>query len=211
MSNLEQEMEFLFEAEEDNGIETAQETDDEFLNENNYASYGERFYEIASRDSEMSYEFESDMGEVLDDMEREYFWGGLKKLARKGFNKLSKKAMQMAGGNLKGLLKNAAKMGLNSVLPGSGAALSALGMEVSAEREAWDGFAHFSREAYENLAEEVGKTELLDPQNLGALTNVATKAFNSAFSKRKSAANSGGGRIHRISASKGDTIVIKVS
>jgi hypothetical protein len=46
----------------------------------------ERFMEIGTRQFESSYEVDEAMGEVLDDIEREYFFGAIKR----GLKKLSK-------------------------------------------------------------------------------------------------------------------------
>ena len=142
----------------------------------------ERFMEIGTRQFETSYEADEAMGEVLDDIEREYFFGaikrGLKKLSKnKLIRSLAKKglslgvnkflpglqgALQLARGNVKGALLNFGKQALGSVVPGGGAvldAVKAIGLQPGGgetrERETWENYVNLSREAYEHLAENL--------------------------------------------------------
>jgi hypothetical protein len=142
----------------------------------------ERFMEIGTRQFESSYEVDEAMGEVLDDIEREYFFGaikrGLKKLSKNkllkslakkgltmGVNKFFpglKGALQLARGNVKGALLNFGKQALGSVVPGGGAMVDAVqsiglnsGGGEAQERETWENYVNLSREAYEHLAENL--------------------------------------------------------
>ncbi|HEU4651787.1 MAG TPA: hypothetical protein VFS49_10270, partial [Croceibacterium sp.] len=139
----------------------------------------ERLMEIGSREFESPYEADAAMSEVLDDIEREYFFGALKRglksltknrmlrsLAQKGLsmgvNKFFpglKGALQLARGNVKGALLNFGKQALGSVVPGGGAMLDAvksIGLQAgdgpAQERETWENYVNLSREAYEHLA-----------------------------------------------------------
>lgn len=181
-------LEFEQDEEQADDLEVSFEQDDsEFEFEGDYGDsrsgeFVERFLEISGRQFESSYEVDEAMGEVLDDIEREYFFGaikrGLKKLsknkllrslARKGltmgvnrFFPGLKGALQLARGNVKGALLNFGKQALGSVVPGGGAmvdAVSSLGLQsgggANQERETWENYVNLSREAYEHLAENL--------------------------------------------------------
>ena len=188
------EFEFLVEDNELDELEIADEelgTDDEF---------GDRLYELAQREYESEAEVDREVNQVLDEMEREYFWGSLKKLgksrllrrlARKGFD-LAKSRIpalqalrgitQLARGNLKGSLGQLMKAGLGTAFPGAApflpAALSAFGFEVGEDpaenRGAWHSIANVAREAYEYLAENLDE-EIDDPIVAGELANRAVR------------------------------------
>jgi hypothetical protein len=64
----------------------------EWLEPNN-SSYGERFFELSQREFESESEIDEAVNEILDDMEREYFLGGIFK---GGFNKLKNAARKLA-------------------------------------------------------------------------------------------------------------------
>ncbi|MBO9623867.1 MAG: hypothetical protein J7500_14255 [Sphingomonas sp.] len=158
------------EFESGSGGEYADQTEHEFV---------ERLLEIGSRNFESPYEADAAMSEVLDDIEREYFFGALKRglksltknkmlrsLAKKGltlgvnrFFPGLKGALQLARGNVKGALLNFGKQALGSVVPGGGAmldAVKAIGLQAgdgpAQERETWENYVNLSREAYEHLA-----------------------------------------------------------
>jgi hypothetical protein len=136
---------------------------------------------------------------------------------------------QLARGNLGGSLRALAKAGLASAIPGGAAvlpALSALGFEASqdqdAEREAWDNFANIAREAYETLADTL--TPNAD-QPLEA-SRLANSAFQSAMARYSGAGaraygprrgrygsgtGSGTGRRIRVTASRGDTVIVRIT
>jgi hypothetical protein len=104
MSELEREFEFEMEAESDDEFEGEFEeefefelddefefeADDEFegMEDQEYGNdYAERFYELSQRQFESESEVDTAINEVLDDMEREYFFGkalrGIKNIAKK--------------------------------------------------------------------------------------------------------------------------------
>jgi hypothetical protein len=102
------------------------------------SDYARRFYELAQREFESERELESAIGQVIDDMEREYFFGGLMKKVSAAGRKLLKKGVQLAKhhpafqavkaitqlprGNLKGMLGNLAKAAIGaagSAFPGA--------------------------------------------------------------------------------------------
>jgi hypothetical protein len=184
------EQDFEFEQDEELPDDTEvsfEKEDSDFEFEGDYVNsrsqeFVERFLELGGRQFETSYEVDAAMSEVLDDIEREYFFGaikrGLKKLSKNkllkslakkglsmGVNKFFpglKGALQLARGNVKGALLNFGKQALGSVVPGGGAMLdtvTSLGLQSESgdpqDRETWENYVNFSREAYEHLAENL--------------------------------------------------------
>lgn len=182
----------------------------------------ERLMEIGSRQFETPYEAEAAMSEVLDDIEREYFFGaikrGLKKLSKNkllrslakkgltmGVNKFFpglKGALQLARGNVKGALMNFGKQALGSVVPGGGAVLDAvqtIGLQPAGggeaqERETWENYVELSREAYEQLAETLTPTAHQPAEAMRLANNAVQHAVRRARSRT---AGSGRGAGHR--------------
>jgi hypothetical protein len=171
------ENEALLEAEEQFDSEADFESDDPMESfedsvHEQAASYGDRFYELSERSFEGP--VDSPLNEILDEMSREYFLGGLVKRLKKGvpgLKNLVRKGMRLAQkagvdlpvlgslknvtglaqnllqGNLAGVAKNAMGAALKAY-PGTAAAapiLGALGFE-SGEPEQ-------NREAWQNFAE----------------------------------------------------------
>jgi len=152
---------------------------EEFETDGASGPYAERFYELSQRGYESEYEMEGDVSEIVNEMEQEFFFGGLGKRLRKAGRGLLKKGLryaagkvpalqalkgltQLARGNLKGMLGSLAKAGLASAVPGGAVALpalKALGFEASEDpevnREAWQNYAEVSREAFEVLADSL--------------------------------------------------------
>ena len=173
--------------------------DDEFAQsgDRDPSGFADRLYELSLREFESEGDADNALREVLDDMEREYFFGGLKRLARRGLRsglrQLAERAQRMApglplgqaiqgltklaSGNLKGSLAALAKSGLAAALrshPAGLAALSslqALGFKESEvpedNREAWDNFVSVARESYEYLAANLDGRSLT-PQGASA-------------------------------------------
>lgn len=147
------------------------------------SGYGERFFELAQREYESDDDREAAANEVLREMEQDFF---LSKLVRGGSKFLTKAVKAAAGthpafgllklaanqlsGPLRGKLGALASTAL-SMYPGGAALVPVLkslgfgegGDGSQANKEAWDNFASFAREAYENLADNVGERELKDP------------------------------------------------
>ena len=140
--------------------------------------FAERFYELGQRQYESESEVDRALSGVLNDMEREYFLGGLAKklkssklvrgLVRKGLNFAQqrfpalKAVTQLARGNLKGMLMPLAKTALGAAVPGGPAALTVLkglGFETAEDaaqnRLGWQNYARMAREAYEHLADNL--------------------------------------------------------
>jgi hypothetical protein len=153
------------------------ETGDDSETDDTTRTYAERFYELSQRGYESEYEMEGDVSQLVNEMEQEFFFGGLAKRLRKAGRGLLKKGLryaagkipalqalqgltQLTRGNLKGMLGSLAKAGLASAIPGGAVALpalKALGFEASedpeANREAWQNYAEVSREAFEQLSD----------------------------------------------------------
>lgn len=221
--------------------------DSEFEFESDYGDprsqeFVERFLEISGRQFESSYEADAAMSEVLDDIEREYFFGaikrGLKKLSKNkllkslakkglsmGVNKFFpglKGALQLARGNVKGALLNFGKQALGSVVPGGGVMLDAvksIGLQSETgnpqERETWDNYVNFSREAYEHLAENLTPkadhpAEAMRLANNAVQHAIATAQARSGGSQRSSAHWRRSGRIVRLRVSPGERIKLMI-
>lgn len=196
------------------------------------SGYARRFYELAQHEFESERELESAIGQVIDDMEREYFFGGLMKKVSAAGRKLLKKGVhlakhhpafqavkgitQMARGNLKGMLGNMAKVaiaGAASAFPGASLALPALGLQVPGGGIPNLGdlskLVSVSREAFDHLARELDERS---DQPVEA-ARVAAAAFQKAVSGAPSIgprqANGGPGR-RRIKVRRGDILVIEI-
>jgi len=204
--------------------------------------YADRFLELSAREFESAAEVDQGMNEVLDDMEREYFFGaigrGLKKLSKnKLLRSLAQKglkagvgkflpglqgALQLARGNLKGALLNFGKQALGSVVPGGGAALDAVkalgfgaGEQEMADREAWDNYVTFAREAYEHLADNVTLTAD-QPAEASRLANDAIQhAIRQAKARASGGRRGGGGggrtRVVRLHVSPGESVKLIIT
>lgn len=207
---LEEEFEALLESEPP---EEAYEHPEEKLDE-----FADRFYRLSMREFESESDADDSVNKLLGAMEYEYFWGSLKKRLKK---LPMKKFKRMLGSLAKKGLKLGIKAGLNAVAPGSGTALSAMGFEVTEDpndnREAWNNFVAFAREAYEDLASDVGERgdDPLEASRLAA--NAIQKAMQRSQGKIESSRLQRGS--HRGSATSdrqvirlkpGDEIVLHV-
>jgi hypothetical protein len=226
MSQLEQE--FELEMEDDDEREAADATDEEFEDlpvegespdddehelgddPGESTDYAERLHELSLREYESESEIDGALGDVLTEMEHEFFLGKLRsgwnRFKKKGIGKLVNKAMKMAAGkipafqalsgitrlargDLKGMIGSLAKAGIGAAIPGGGVALDALkglgfgeGELADDNRPAWEGVVSVAREAYEHLANNI--TERAD-EPLEA-SRVASDAFRTALQKQRS-------------------------
>lgn len=228
----EEQLEEEFEALEEEEPEEEKEFEEEL------GRYSDRFYQLSKREFESEAEVDAEINSLLTRMEHEYFWGKLKKLAKKAIKKGTRYAIkrarkyakglpifqglkgitQLARGNLKGVLGTLAKAGLGAALrahPAGAAilpALQALGFKETTDpeenREAWDNFVDVSREAFEYLAENIDE-KVDDPSKASQL---ATDAFQTALRKThiKVPGVPSRGKRHQIIARKGDIITIEV-
>jgi hypothetical protein len=179
---------------------------------------------------------DSEVTNILNDMEREYFWGALKKRLKKGAKGLLSKGLklakgklpvfkvlqsmtQLARGDLKGLLGSLAKAGLASAVPGGAVALPALqalgfeaGQDQQDERAAWDNFARVAQESFEYLAENLTP----DADQMQEAHRLAYASFRAArpnlrtrFPYRPPAPGSNQRGVHRITLRPGEIAVIR--
>jgi hypothetical protein len=226
------EFDLEFELEDSEGDYEFEESQDEFESSDTVSELAERFYELSQQEFESEADMDQPLNELMRELEREFFFGGIKKrwnrLKKKGLGKLLQKGLKLASGripqlkilqsltdlskgNLTGLLKNAAKMALSAHPAGAAAlpALSALGFETSPEfgepdREAWDNYVGMAKEAYEYLAEN------LTPNADHPLeaSRLATVAFQKAVQNSKGQLSSRMPALGR--RPKGRTRVIRV-
>ncbi len=234
---IEQELEADWEAQP--GEET-EETDAEWEREpTDPGSYAERFYELSQREFESESELDEEVRNIVNEMERDFFWKNwksrLKKvggsLLKKGLGHLASKTpvfkglqavTQLTRGNLKGALGSLAKAGLTTALGATPAgavalpALKAIGFESSPyperNREAWDNYVEVAREAFDNLGRNINEAAV-DPVEASRL---ASNAFQTAVQKVQHAVRgTGEGRAARqrrtmtIRVKRGDRIVIE--
>lgn len=209
MSKLEQEFELemndLSSVGEDNELESLLDGDSEFEYDetpnyeyeqdelaseweypvDNAGTYAERLFELSQREFENEYELEFEVDKVLNDMEREYFWGALKRfakrvvknplvrgLAKKAYGFVSSKlpfgnaikgVTQLLRGDLKGALGSTAKALINTYVPGASSALSGIADAVGINPESSD---KNKQEAIEKFVEGVEKAYEYAAENL---------------------------------------------
>lgn len=237
---LEMDDEFEFESGEDAEYETDYENfeiDEEYESDEEYeteyeaespdeeyewltaedSDYAERFFELSQREFESESEIDERLNEILDDMEREYFFGGLLNKAKNAAKSLAKKGMAIAEkkfgiklpsldalksmlgpvsgllkGNLKSLIGPALKAALSAHPAGMAAlpALKALGFESSEDMGE-------NREAWNNYVEVARESFEHLAQNINAnadnpleASRLANDAFQAGLKKRRG----GGGR-----------------
>ena len=172
--------------------------------------FTERFYELGQRQFEFEFEVDRALTGVLNDMEREYFLGGLVKklgrsrlvrgLVRKGLSFAQqrfpalKAVTQLARGNLKGMLLPLAKTALGAAVPGGPVALGVLkglGFETAEDaannRAGWQNYTRMAREAYEQMADSV----TMNVDQPRAASAIATNAFQQAVAAAQARAQAG--------------------
>lgn len=206
---FELEMDDEFELGEDSETDEEYEEDSEleFEDESEFAAesgdYAERFFELSEREFESESEADEEVNGLLNEMERDFFWGGLKKRLKRAGKGLLKKGLkfaagqfpalqafkgltQLARGDLKGMLGALAKAGIMSAIPGAGAALPALKAigfnplgDSETNRDAWNNYVEVSREAFENLADTLHE----NADNPVEASKLAANAFQAAVKK----------------------------
>lgn len=194
--------------------------------------YAERFYELAQMESESASDLYREMDRIHEELEMENFFGVGKFLK----NKL-KKGLKLAAQNIPALkllksdlIKKIGMPLLASTPYGAAAtaALKALGHEANedfgADREVWDSYVDVSREAYEQLAQNLNNKSVM-PQKAGAYAARALQAaaarrggrFNPAVARRTGAgtlrgrlpAPVGGKRVLTVTDLEGVSIAYK--
>jgi hypothetical protein len=197
--------------------------------------FGERLHELSLREFESPQELDREIGDILHEMEQEFFFGKIGKLVKSAGKSLIKKGIAyakkrvplvgvidgvtaLARGNLTGALKGFAKtaMGALSAHPAFAAvmpALNALGFapggSPGTNKAAWGKFAQLGKDAYGQLA--AGLTENADQPAEAA--RVAGRAYELALRGVKAngqARTSGNGKRTRvIHLRPGERLVIK--
>jgi hypothetical protein len=187
--------------------------------------YEERLYHVFAGEHESSYEMEREIDDILHEMQKDYFFGGFRKLANKYKgaigravkNYLPANALStlgnLAGGDLRGLLKsNLLRKGLtlaaNGIAPGIGGAVAGalLNNESAALPDLRKQAAQFTgvaRNAFQNLA---GSIPSLKPGNIPAqLRALSQNALRKAMQQQ-----SGNGSRNRqvIALSPGATVSV---
>jgi hypothetical protein len=188
------------------------------------SGYAERFFELSQREFESESEIDDAVNEILDDMEREYFFGGLLKKAKGVAQSLAKKGVALAKkaginlpsidalksmlgpisgllkGNLGSLIKPALKAALSAHPAGMAAlpALKALGFESSEDmgenREAWNNYASVAQEAFEHLAANLNENADHPLEASRLATNAFQAGLRNVQNKGGFAAKSSNGR-----------------
>lgn len=190
--------------------------------------FAERFLELAAREYESETEVDAAVNGVLHDMEREYFFKGLrsklgslgKKYLARGLQTVGRVAgrnfpavealTQLARGNLRGMLAPLARTALTAAVPGLGAAMPvmrSLGFELesgeddpAAQERAWQNYVHLAREAYEDLASNLS-SEAQDPLGAHQLAGAAMRNALARVGRRQGrggGGGSGGGRARDV-------------
>ncbi len=189
-----------------------EEVDEEWEKESvEVAGYADRFFELTQREFESESELDDEVRGLVNEMERDYFWGKWKNrlkrigggLLRKGVGQLAGRIpgfkglqaiTQLARGDLKGALGSLAKSGLASLVPGGAVALpalKALGFEATEDsdrhREAWDNYVDVAREAFDYLGRHMSE-RAADPLEASRL---ASAAYQTAVRKVQTMGRSG--------------------
>jgi hypothetical protein len=203
--------EFQEEFETDLQGEAEYEEDEFELGDQETGDYAERFFELSQREFESESELDNEIEGLVNEMERDYFFGGLGKRLKRAGKGLLKKGIKLAAGQipalqafkaltdlsrggLKGLIKNYGKTlitaGLSGIPGGSllaGPAVAALGLdkgggEPQVNQETWNRYVDVSREAFNYLAENLHE----NADHPLEASRLATKAFQTAVARVKS-------------------------
>jgi cell division protein FtsL len=162
--------------------------------------FAEKFYELSGKTFKTKTELDTAVNEVLNEIERDYFFKGLLKKTGKSGKALLKKGLrtfkgvsafqaaegitQLVRGNLKATFSTLAKSGLK-VRAGAAAlpVLGTLGFEPGeTNRDAWQNFANVCKESFDYLARNLDENAD-DPLEANKL---ASEAFGDALKRVKS-------------------------
>lgn len=198
--------------------------------------YATRFNELALREFESPIELENEINQLLGEMEQDYFFGKIGKLASRAGRGLIKRGIAyaksripigsviegvtaLARGNLKGALASAARaaMGGLSNHPAFAAimpALGAIGFKPGGKggSGSWGKFAQLGKAAFQNLASELTETA----NQPAEAARVAGRAYEIALNQvkrggpaRRVGGAPNGGRVRVIHLRPGERILIK--
>jgi hypothetical protein len=196
---------YLNEFEADNEFEN----DNEFEQDNEFEASTEgefeaRLYELYSNETDNEFEFENAYNEIMHEMEREYFWGGLKKWAKKGLSAglkilpINEKYKKMIAGLAKGQLPSLTSLiktlgpkaaqfipGIGPILSTAMGAMAGSNAEiggVNAAKQAAKNTVALAKNTYSNFAEGLLKG-VNNGSNMGSLTDLAKKMAQNAVQK----------------------------
>lgn len=230
-----------FELEYDNEYEFESESDNEFELEydgGNGRSYESRIYRLLSRSGDNELEFDQELNQVIYEMEQEFFFKGLKKLAKKGLQKFKSiagrtplgqvinTATSLARGNIRNALRKAAGLALRSgagFIPGGALiapmATRALNLETASDQEISakkaKNLVQLAQQSYQNLAQQVDP-RMANPGTANAMARLALKKAMAGISQNgKNGHRKNGVVVHISSADwnkvkNGGNLIIKV-
>jgi hypothetical protein len=201
--------------------------------------FADRLNELSQREYESESEVDQELNAVLNEMEQDFFFGGLKKKLKSAGKGLLQKGLkfaagqipalqafkgltQLSRGNLKGFLGSLAKTAITSAIPGAAVALPALKAlgfnplgDSEANRNAWSNYVEVSREAYDHLAANLHE----NADNPLEASRLATNAFQTALKRVQSRVPSArpagtmairaGGKRRVIYLAPGQVVVVK--
>lgn len=227
-SGQDEELESDWEAQGDE--EADEKADKEWENEPvETGGYAERFYELSQREFESESELDNEVRGIVNEMERDFFFGkwknwrnrfkrmlkaGVGQLAGqipgfKAIQALTKAGREALKGNLSSAVTSAIAAGLSAHPAGAAAlpALKALGFEATGDsesnREAWNNYVEVAREAFDYLGRNLDE-RTADPLEA---SRMASNAFQSAVRKVQARV---GSREVQVRDHRGRTMTIKV-
>jgi hypothetical protein len=226
------------EFETDDEIEANEEfeSDDEFETDDNgefeistdlevNPKYTSKLQAVLGGNHESELEFDQELNTVLHEMEKDYFWGGLKKKFNKFkksgiFSTLKKIANKtplgdaikqytaLARGDIKGMLKGLAGQALTTMVPGGAAAKQLLNLELpvssSDPRKNAQVINKVAKNAFSNLVQQL--VPINSPSQLTRIKHMGKSSFNRAWQQ----VNSRSIATRRITLRRGDKLIIKV-
>lgn len=172
------------------------------------ARFAEQIYKLSQENFKSSNELNFRIDQIMNEIERQYFFGKLikkfKKTALKKLIKLSKKFIrglpvyrgidtitQLSRGNLKGALTSVVKARLSSLVPGGPVSIPVLnGLNTNSELpnsvqnnlKVWRNFVNMSEYAYENLIDNFKDNAIIDPISANKIAN---KSFQNSIMRTK--------------------------
>ena len=189
--------------------------------------YEQKLYSVLNDDHESELEFEQQLNEVLHEMEKDYFWGSLKKrwnkfkrgglfktlkgLANKSpFGDVLKQVTSLARGDIKGMLKGLAGQALAAAVPGGGVAKQLLNLETPINNANPKKSAQIinstAKAAYANLINGMGT--IASANQLQKIKTMGRSAFNQAWQQQQS--DSRHIKVRRITLHRGQKLVVRV-
>jgi hypothetical protein len=170
--------------------------------------FAERLYKLSQQNFKSSSELDFRINEIMNEIERQFFFGKLlKKIKKKALGKLiklSKKFIkglpasrgidtitQLSRGNLKGALTSIARAGLSSLVSGGPVSIpilnalnsiSELPNSVQNDLKVWKNFVNIAEYAYENLIDNFKENAIIDPISASKLAN---KSFQNSIMRTK--------------------------